>query len=153
VKKLLAESVLAFGVWGFSEGAVRSAQQDPFLTVYYNNGQAVLCREYNTAKGHGVIPCFAGASGALRGPPANRQAQKANARVDITGLHESTRRGHPRLAASPSPQEYRSRRPSSICIYMVGMVTSITKKSSSLFPFPFSLGKIKTAPLPWSSLS
>ena len=51
MKKLLAGSVLAFGVWGFSEGAVRSAQQDPFLTVYYNNGQAVLCREYNTANG------------------------------------------------------------------------------------------------------
>jgi hypothetical protein len=51
VKKLLAGSVLAFGIWAFSEGAARSAQEAPFLTVYYNNGQAVLCSEYNTANG------------------------------------------------------------------------------------------------------
>jgi hypothetical protein len=50
MRRILAASILVFGL-AVGGSDARSPQEDPFLTAYYQDNQAVLCRDYQTANG------------------------------------------------------------------------------------------------------
>jgi hypothetical protein len=50
MRRILAGSILTLGL-AVGGSDARSPQADPFLTAYYQDNHAVLCRDYQTANG------------------------------------------------------------------------------------------------------
>jgi hypothetical protein len=51
MERVLAASIIAFGLVIGQGTRARRAPEDPFLTVYYNDSKTVLCSAYQTANG------------------------------------------------------------------------------------------------------
>lgn len=98
MKRTVVPSLLALGLAVFSVGVSGNAQEDSFLTVYYNDNQAVLCRDYNTANGArlatyqwwlvGFVSGSAHARNNLKLPMARIDAARAIERVSMYCLEK-----------------------------------------------------------------